>query len=276
MTMKNHSLRIGGAVTLSLIFFALVGPWLSRHGPAAQNLALQFAPPSAKHFFGNGVNGVDLLAQLLWGARLSLVVGLGSVAVGATVGLVLGSMAGYFRGPLETIVMRVVDAVYAFPGILLVVALASILGPGIGNMLLVMSITSWAGYARLSRAIAIGLREQEFMVAAKAQGATHLRIILRHLWPNLLPLLIVQMSFGLGGAIMTEGTLSFLGIGAPPDTPSWGQMINQGREVLMSNPRVVLVPGIALMLSVLGLNLLGDGLRDRLDPRLSGIAATKQ
>jgi peptide/nickel transport system permease protein len=263
----NYSLTLGMVIVGFFILMALLVPFMGLEDPATQNLSLQFAGPSAKHWLGNGVNGVDLLSQLCWGSRLSVFVGVGSVLLAAFIGLTLGSVSGYFRGRIDAILMRTVDTLYAFPGLLLVVALAAVLGPGIKNLVIVMSICSWAGYARLTRGLTLSLREREFILAARAQGASSARIIGIHLWPNLLPILLVQMTFGLGAAIMTESSLSFLGLGAPPESASWGQMINQGRELLLTAPRLVLVPGTALVLAVLGLNLLGDGLRDRLDPR---------
>ena len=265
--MNRWGMYIGCGLSLLLLFLAIFAPWISPSDPLAQNLAMQFAGPTWQHPLGNGVNGVDLLSQLFWGARVSMIVGFVTVIFSGALGLFLGSIAGYFRGTLESIIMRIIDALYAFPGILLVVALASVLGPGLKNMIIVMTATTWAGYARLARGSTLRLREEEFILAAKAQGASHFRIIFKHLWPNLLPLLLVQMSFGLGSAIMTESTLSFLGLGAPPETVSWGQMINQGRELLLVAPRLVIVPGSALVLAVLGLNLFGDSLRDLLDPR---------
>ncbi len=274
MNSKKTSLFFGLIVVSFFLVTALLAPWLGLHDPVAQNLAKQFAEPSSSHWFGNGVNGVDLLAQLIWGSRLSLFVGIGSVFFASAIGLVLGSIAGYRRGWVDVLIMRIVDTLYAFPGILLVVALAVVLGPGIQNLVIVLSLCSWAGYARLTRGLTLSLREREFILAAKAQGASTPRILCLHLWPNLLPTLLVQMTFGLGSAIMTETSLSFLGLGAPPGTPSWGQMINQGRELLTSAPRLVFIPGCALVLAVLGLNLLGDGLRDWLDPRKIEVRGT--
>ncbi len=261
------SLWIGGGIVVVMIGIALLTPLLPLSNPEAQRLSQQYAGPSWAHPLGLGENGVDLLSQVFWGARLSLGVGLGSVLISAFIGLLLGSWAGYKRGWWDGILMRIVDLLYAFPGILLVVALAAVLGPSIRNMMIVMVATSWAGYARLVRGVTLSLREREYVQAAHAQGAPAWRVMMHHLWPNLWAPLLVQMTFGLGGAIMVESSLSFLGLGAPPGTPSWGQLLNQGREVLTTASHVVIVPGIALVLTILGLNLMGDGLRDRLDPK---------
>jgi len=261
------SLCVGGALVGFMVCVAVLTPYLPLATPDAQNLSQQYASPSWKHPLGLGENGVDLLSQVFWGARLSLGVGLGSVTISSLIGLLLGSWAGYKRGWADMVLMRIVDLLYAFPGILLVVALAAVLGPSIKNMMIVMIATSWAGYARLVRGVTLSLREREYIQAANATGASSWRILVKHLWPNLLAPLLVQMTFGLGGAIMVESSLSFLGLGAPPGTPSWGQLLNQGREVLIEANHLVLVPGVALVLTILGLNLLGDGLRDRLDPK---------
>lgn len=272
--MKSKNIRRGKAsfwVGIIIVFFliivALLTPLLSLTDPNLQKLSQQYESPSWQHPFGLGENGVDLLAQVLWGARLSLGVGLGSVLISSIIGLFLGTWAGYKGGYADLILMRVIDLIYAFPGILLVVALAAVLGPSIQNMMIVMVATSWASYARLVRGMTLSLREREFVHAAVSGGASSLRIMTKHLWPNLLAPLLVQMTFGLGGAIMVESSLSFLGLGAPPGTPSWGQLLNQGREVLIEAKHLVIVPGVALTVTILGLNLLGDGLRDLLDPK---------
>ncbi len=262
------SLFIGGFIVIGMVGIALLTPYLPLNDPQSQDLVNQYSRPSWMNWLGRGENGVDLLSQVFWGARLSLGVGAGSVVFASFIGMFLGSFAGYKGGWADLILMRIVDLLYAFPGILLVVALAAVLGPSVRNMMIVMVATSWAGYARLVRGVTLSLREREFVAAAEAQGASTFRIMSKHLWPNLLAPLMVQMTFGLGGAILVESSLSFLGLGAPPGTPSWGQLLNQGREVLTFAPHAVIAPGIALVLTILGLNLMGDGLRDRLDPKV--------
>lgn len=250
-----------------LIVTSLLAAWLPLADPIAQNLERQFAPPSAGSWLGTGENGVDLLSQVLWGARLSLGIGFASVLMSGSIGLVLGSIAGFRRGAWDFVLMRIVDVVYSFPGILLAVALAAFLGPSPRNLLIALVATSWASYARLVRAQTLALRERGFVQASFALGAPPWRILCLHIWPNLVPLLLLQMTFGLGATILTESSLSFLGLGVPPGTPSWGQMLNSGREYMTGAPHLVLVPGVALVLTVLGLNLLGDSLRDTLDPK---------
>lgn len=255
-------------VIIALWFgLAIFAPWLPIPSPTAQNLALEYAGPQLGHLLGLGENGVDLLSQLLWGARIAMVVGLGTVLLSAGVGLVLGSTAGYFRGAWDESVLRLIETVQAFPGILLNVSLAVVLGPSIKNLILAMSLSGWAIYARLARSQTLSLRERDFVSSARAVGASNLRILFRHIWPNLLGVLLVQMTYGMGAAVLTESALSFLGIGVPMGTASWGQMLNQGREVLTTATHVIIVPSVALLTIVLSLNLLGDNLRDRLDPR---------
>jgi len=267
VTKGRSSLIVGGTLVAIFVLVALLVPWLPAGDPLTQRLERQYEGPSLSHPFGLGENGVDVLSQVLWGARLSLTVGFGTVLVSSLVGLILGSWAGYRRGAWDEVLMRVVDLLYAFPGILLVVALAAVMGPSVSNLMMVMIVTSWAGYARLVRGVCLSLREREYVQASRSLGASTPRILVRHIWPNVLPSLLVQMTFGLGSAIMVEASLSFLGLGAPLGTPSWGQLLNQGREVLTTAPHLVLIPGAVLVASVLGLNLLGDGLRDWLDPK---------
>jgi peptide/nickel transport system permease protein len=251
----------------AMVLLALVAPWLPIPDPSAQDLERQFQAPSSSHWLGTGENGVDILSQALWGARLSLGLGFASVLVSALIGVVLGLFAGYLRGAVDFVLMRAVDVVYSFPGILLAVALAAFLGPSPRNLLLSLVATSWAGYARLARSQALALRERDFVQAARSLGAPTWRVLAFHVCPNVLPFLLVQMTFGLGAVILTESSLSFLGLGSPPGTPSWGQMLFSGREFMTSSPRLVIVPGCALVLTVLSLNLLGDSLRDTLDPK---------
>jgi peptide/nickel transport system permease protein len=265
---RRTSLWVGAGLILALLFVALVVPWLPIADPQAQDIAREFDGPSRDHVLGLGENGVDVLSQVLWSSRLSLGVGLGSVLLAAVIGLTIGSWAGLTRGWTDAVLMRIVDIVYAFPGILLVTALAAFLGPSIRNLIIALVITSWAGYARLARAATLSLRERDYVQAARAVGCSRARLLFKHIWPNLAAPIIVQMTYGLGGAILTESSLSFLGLGAPLGTPSWGQMLNQGREVLTSATHLVIVPGIALAGAVLGFNLLGDGLRDFFDPKL--------
>jgi peptide/nickel transport system permease protein len=250
-----------------LAFVSLLTPLLPIPDTSQQDLAHEYAAPSREHPLGLGENGGDVLSNLLWGGRNTLAIALSSVLVSAFIGLLLGSMAGYLRGSFDTVLMRIIDLLYSFPGILLVVALAAFLGPSLRNVFIALTVTSWASYARLVRALCLSLRERDFVLAARAMGCSMPRILMRHLWPNLSGPLMVQMTFGLRSAIMAESSLSFLGLGAPPGTPSWGLLLNQGREILTTSTHLVWAPGLALALSLLALSLLGDGLRDKWDPR---------
>ena len=256
-------------VIVAMLLLLLFTPLLPLQDPTTQDLAGEFSKPSNQHLLGQGENGVDVLAQVFWGARISLLIGLCVVFISATVGLLLGSLSGYLQGTFDMVLMRIVDIFYAFPGILLVVTLSVFLGPSTQNLVIALCLTSWISYARMSRSLTLSLRQREFVQASKASGAGSLRIIVRHLWPNLLPTMIVKMSYHLGSTILTETSLTFLGLGVPPGTPSWGQMLNSGREVMTTSPHLVFVPAGAIVLSVLTLNFFGDSLRDFLDPKFS-------
>lgn len=265
--MKKLSCLLSASFLGMLIVAALLAPWLPIKAPAAQDLSRQFLSPAVGTWLGTGENGVDIFSQIIWGARISLGIGLASVTMSGLLGLLLGVSAGFLRGSWDFLLMRVVDVVYAFPGLLLAVALAAFLGPNPRNLLIALVATSWAGYARLVRAQAMQLREREFVVSAKALGAPNWHVIARHVVPNLAPLLLVQMTFGLASTILTESSLSFLGLGAAPGTPSWGQLLNAGREFMTHAPHLILAPGAVLVLTVLAFNVLGEVLRDTLDPQ---------
>jgi len=262
------SLIVPSFVLLIPIGIMFAVPYLPLQDPYALNLAAEYEAPSRNHLLGLGENGVDVFSQLLWGCRVSLLISLLTVILSASIGTLLGLVAGFKRGWTDLLVMRLVDFVYAFPGLLLVVALAAFLGPSFFNLVLVMVLSSWAGYARIVRAQVLSLRERTFVQAAEALGAKTSRVMFAHVLPNLFNTLSVQMCFHFGTVILIEGSLSFLGLGVPVGTPSWGQLLNSGRDVIMTAPHIVLAPGLALVLCVFGFNLLGEGLRDYLDPKL--------
>lgn len=259
--------RIGLAIVLALCAVALLAPFLGAGDPYAISLSQELAPPGPDHPLGTAENGVDVLAQLVHGARISLLVGFLATLISAVAGTLLGTAGAYRGGVADEALVRVIDVLLAFPGILLAIFIASVLGPSLGNVIVALCATGWTGYARLARAQVLALRDRDFVHAARAMGASTPRIVLRHLVPNLLGPVVVQATFGLPGAMLAEASLSFLGLGVPPGTPSWGALIDQGTQYLMIAPHVALFPGLAMALSVLGFNLLGDGLRDRLDPR---------
>ena len=262
-------IRLGLAIVVVAILAAVVGPTLSPYDPSAQELARRLEAPSLSHPFGLDELGRDILARLLAGARISLLVGLAVVSVSSTVGMLLGSIAGYFGGRVDDVISRLVDVLMAFPGILLAIALVAVLGPSLTNVVLALSVIGWVGYARLVRGQALRARELDFVQAARALGAGSGRIVLRHVLPTAFPAVVVQATLGMAGAIIAEASLSFLGLGVQPPTPSWGTMLDAGRSHLFDAPHLTIFPGLAIALLVLGFNFLGDGLRDRVDPKLA-------
>jgi peptide/nickel transport system permease protein len=262
-------IRVGTAIVLLTIVAALLGPIASPYDPAAQELSRRLESPSLSHPFGLDELGRDILARLLSGARISLLVGLAVVSVSSVVGMTLGSIAGYFGGLVDDLISRVVDVLMAFPGILLAIALVAVLGPSLTNVVIALSVIGWVGYARLVRSQALRAREFEFVQAARALGAGAPRIVLRHVLPTALPAVVVQATLGMAGAIIAEASLSFLGLGVQPPTPSWGTMLDAGRSHLFDAPHLTIFPGLAIATLVLGFNFLGDGLRDRVDPKLA-------
>ena len=262
--------RFGLGVAGLLVLTALLVPVLSPYPPEAIDLAAELATPGSAHLLGAGENGIDVLSHVLHGARVSLVVAFFAVVLSALVGVTLGGLAGYLGGWVDEVVMRVVDVLLAFPGILLAIFITSVLGPSLVNVVFALSFTGWTGYARLTRGQMLTLRERDYVQAARALGSSDARILLRHLLPNAAGPLLIQMSSAFPGAILAEASMSFLGLGAPPGTPSWGALVDQGTQYLLVAPHVALFPGLALALTVLGFNFLGDSVRDALDPRRRG------
>ena len=248
---------------------AVAGPFISPYDPSAQELSRRLERPSVQHPFGLDELGRDILARILAGARISLLVGLAVVSVSSLVGMALGSIAGYFGGGVDDAISRVIDVMMAFPGILLAIALVAVLGPSLTNVVLALSVIGWVGYARLVRGQALRAREFEFVQAARALGAGPSRIVIRHVLPTAFPAVVVQATLGMAGAIIAEAALSFLGLGVQPPTPSWGTMLDAGRSHLLDAPHLTIFPGLAIAVLVLGFNFLGDGLRDRVDPKLA-------
>ncbi len=262
-------IRVGLAIVFVAMLAAAVGPVLSPYEPASQALSRRLEGPSISHPFGLDELGRDILSRLLSGARISLLVGLTVVSVSSIVGMLLGSIAGYFGGVIDDVISRAVDVLMAFPGILLAIALVAVLGPSLTNVVIALSVIGWVGYARLVRSQALRAREFEFVQAARALGAGSPRIVLRHVLPTALPAVVVQATLGMAGAIIAEAALSFLGLGVQPPTPSWGTMLDAGRSHLFDAPHLTIFPGLAIATLVLGFNFLGDGLRDRVDPKLA-------
>jgi peptide/nickel transport system permease protein len=262
--------KIGAAIVLLAVGAALTAPWLVPYDPSAQQLSLRLAPPSFQHPFGLDELGRDILSRVLAGARISLVVGVTVVGISSIIGVLLGSIAGYFGGWIDDVISRSIDVLLAFPGILLAIALVAVLGPNLTNVVLALSVIGWVGYARLVRGQVLRAREFEFVQAARALGAGTTRILLRHVIPTTLSTVLVQATLGMAGAILAEAALSFLGLGVQPPTPSWGTMLSGGRLHLLDAPHLTIFPGAAIASLVLGFNFLGDGLRDALDPKRYG------
>ena len=265
---RNALGRWGLAAVVLLALLAIFAPWLAPFDPAVQELPGRLAPPGAAHWMGTDELGRDVLSRILFGARVSMTVGVCVVLGSGLVGLLLGSLAGYFGGWLDRVVnVLLINAFLSFPGVLLAIAFAAFLGPGMEKVILALVITGWAGYARLARAQVLKVKEMEFVLAARSLGASHARILLRHLLPNILQPVLVQATIGLSGAILAESTLSFLGLGVLAPMPSWGAMLNDARGHLFDAPHLVVFPALAVMFAVFAFNLLGDALRDWLDPR---------
>ncbi len=259
---------VGIILLLLFTFTALFGPALAPFSPAALNLDHRLAAPAAPHLFGTDELGRDILSRILFGARVSLIVAVSVVALSLALGLIAGALAGFYGGLTDTVLnVYVNNAFLALPGILLAIAFVAFLGPGLLNLILALSISGWVGYARLVRAQVMAVRQREFVEAARALGASDVRILLRHILPNIVQPLIVQAAIGMAGAVLAEATLSFLGLGIPAPAASWGGMLNDARAHLFDAPHMVLFPALAVMLAVLSFNFLGDALRDYLDPR---------
>jgi peptide/nickel transport system permease protein len=264
----NPLALIGAALLLLFLFCAIFGPLIAPRDPAFIELPARLQGPSAQHLFGTDELGRDILSRILYGARISMLVGLSVVSGSLLLGVIVGSIAGYYGGAADRFLnIIVMNAFLSFPGILLAIAFVAFLGPGLWNLILALIIGGWVGYARLVRAQVLAAREREYVEAARALGASTWRILTRHILPNIMQPVIVQAAIGMAGAILAEGTMSFLGLGVPPPVPSWGAMLNDGRTHLFDAPHVLLFPAGAAMLVVLAFNFVGDAMRDLLDPR---------
>jgi peptide/nickel transport system permease protein len=261
--------RVGFALSVFLIFVAVAAPLIAPYDPASQDLPMRLTGPSSAHWMGMDELGRDVLSRIIFGARVSVLVSFSVVLGSGLIGVGIGSLIGYVGGWLDGIANIVfLNAFLSFPGILLAIALAAFLGPGIGKVILALIVTGWAGYARLARAQVLKVRELDYIAAARALGAGGGRILFRHVLPNILPAILVQATTALAGAILAESTLSFLGLGVLAPMPSWGGMLNDARGHIFDAPHLAIFPALAVALAVLAFNLLGDALRDWLDPRL--------
>jgi peptide/nickel transport system permease protein len=266
---RRQPLATAGVVLLAgFVLCGVAAPWIAPQNPAAIDLLHRLDGPSAAHWAGTDELGRDTLSRLMWGARLSLAVSVSVVTVSLALGLSIGGVAGYLGGWMDTALTTfAMNTFLALPGILLAIAFAAFLGPGFANLVLALAIGGWAGYARLVRAQVMAVRDREYVDAARALGASGLRIFFRHILPNIVQPIVVQAAIGMAGVILAEATLSFLGLGIPAPAPSWGGMLNDARSHLFDSPHLVVFPALAVAGAVLGFNFLGDALRDRLDPR---------
>lgn len=264
----RHRLFVTGLILFGIILgLAIAAPWITTADPNRLSMRNKFLPPGGDWVFGTDNFGRSLWSRVVWGARLSVIIGASVVLINAVFGTLIGAAAGYFRG-IDNILMRVNDALMAFPAILLAIGVTAMLGPSTFNVIIALGIVYVPRTARIVRASVIVLREMDFVQAAIATGVGHGRILVRHILPNAMAPMIVQLSFLFAYAVLSEATLSFLGLGAVPPTPTWGNIMAEGRDFLRDAPWIIGIPGIALMITVLGLNMLGDGLRDVLDPRM--------
>jgi peptide/nickel transport system permease protein len=266
---RRNKLAGAGMVLVALfVVLAIFGPWIAPQDPSNINLPARLQPPNAAHWFGTDELGRDIFSRIIYGARISMLVGSSVVAGSLLLGLIIGSIAGYYGGFTDKFFNVVLmNAFLSFPGILLAIAFVAFLGPGVFNLILALCIGGWVGYARLVRGQVLAMKEREFVEAARALGASDWRIVTRHILPNVIQPVIVQAAIGMAGAVLAEATMSFLGLGVPPPTASWGSMLNDGRAHLFDAPHLVLFPAAAVMLAVLSFNFIGDALRDYMDPR---------
>ena len=259
---------IGIAIAIVFILAAVFAPWIATHDVAAQDLMLRYASPSADHWFGTDGLGRDVFSRVVFGARISLQVGITVVVVSAIFGTIIGALAGFYGGFIDKFLSGYVFNVFlAFPGLLLAIALVAFLGAGQGKLIAALCVIGWVGYARVMRGQVLKVREYDYVQAARALGAGNMRILFTHILPNAVQPLIVQASLGMAGAVLSEASLSFLGLGIPPPAPSWGTMIEEARQFFASSPHILLFPGLAIAFTVLAFNFIGDGLREYLDPK---------
>ncbi|MBQ4566897.1 MAG: ABC transporter permease [Desulfovibrio sp.] len=261
-------LGLGTGIVLVMSLAALLAPWLAPYPPTAEHLDHILEPPSSRFWLGTDRLGRDVLSRLLYGGRVSLWVGFVAVGISVSIGTTLGLLSGYFRRWVDECIMRLVDIMLCFPSFFLILAVIAFLEPSLTNIMVVIGLTSWMGVTRLVRAETLSLREREFVAAARLAGCSTARVLFRHILPNALAPVLITATLGVAGAILVESSLSFLGLGVQPPTASWGNMLMEGKAALEVAPWLSLYPGLAILLTVLGYNLLGESLRDLLDPRL--------
>ena len=267
---RNKLAVVAAIVFIAIVLAAVLSGFLLDYESdiVAQDTPNRLQPPSSKHLLGTDDFGRDILARLIYGARYSLFISLVTVAMSTFIGLIIGSIAGYVGGAIDNVIMRVMDVFLSIPQILLAIAIVASLGAGMKNLMFAFTITSVPGMARLVRVSVLTIKEQEYIEAAKALATSKLRIVVEHIWPNIIGPIIVQATLSIGGIILTTSSLSFMGLGVKPPDPEWGAMLSSAKRFMLSHPNLILFPGIAIIITVLSVNLIGDGIRDAIDPRL--------
>jgi len=266
----NRLTLFGAAIILILSIIAIFAPFIAPYDPTMINIEEALMVPSSSHLLGTDQLGRDIFSRMVYGTRISLSIGLIAVGIAAIIGVALGSIAGYFGGKVDSIIMRFVDIMLCFPSFFLILAVVAIIGPSIYNIMIVIGLTSWMGMARLIRAEVLSLKEREFVLAARSLGVSNTKIIIRHLIPNGIGPVLVSFVLGVAAAVLVEAALSFLGLGVQPPTPSWGNILMEGKATLGVAWWLIIFPGLAILITVLAFNLLGEGIRDALNPRLRG------
>lgn len=264
---KNKMALLGLVIVLLFVLVAVFAPLIAPYDPAQQDLANRFSPPSIHHFFGTDNFGRDVFSNVVYGARISIFIGLLATLISVVLGTLIGAIAGFFGGRIDNLLMRIVDIFLSIPSLVLAIAISAALGKGIFNLILAVSLAGVTSYARIVRGSVLSVKEQEFVEAARVGGASDFRLIFRHILPNCTGPIIVQATLGVGTAILSAASLSFIGLGVQPPTPEWGGMLASGRPYIRDNPHITLFPGLAIALTIFSLNLLGDGLRDAFDPK---------
>ena len=270
---RRRLAMVGGSVIALLVLLGIAGPWIAPYDPLDQDLSKSLQSPSWAHWFGTDSFGRDILSRVLYGARISLLVGIVSQGIAFSLGVAMGLVSGYYGGKVDALIMRLADVTLAFPTLLLLIAITAAFQPSLAVVFVAIGVVGWAGLARLVRSQTLVVRELDFVQAVRALGMNDLRLLTRHVLPNTLAPAIIAVTLGMAGAILLEAALSFIGLGAQPPTPSWGSMISDGRDFLRTAPWISVFPGLAIGLVVLGFNLFGDGLRDAMDPLLRGVGA---
>lgn len=268
MLIKNRNVLIGLSIVTFLVLVAVFAPFVAPHDPTKANLKVRLQPPSEEYPFGTDHMGRCILSRVIYGSRVSLLVGVSVISASLFIGLIFGAVSGYFGGLVDEVIMRFVDGFLAIPSMFLALALAGAMGPGLINMMIALVVVEWTSYARVVRGSILSIKDQDFVVAAKGLGAGHFYILMTHVLPNIISPVIVIATLGIGYAILAAAGLSFLGFGVQPPTPEWGSMLDAGRLFLRKAPHIMIFPGLAITITVLAFNFLGDGPRDEMDPRL--------